>query len=79
MMSKIFLNTAERTLTHDLLSVAVADHEFGEEGQKTILEICGTEGISLVELVDSIREKESWGRAVHQNVMSKLHLTELSS
>jgi hypothetical protein len=28
------LNTDERTLTRDLLSVAIADHEFSDEEQK---------------------------------------------
>ena len=51
------LSTKERTLTRDLLSVAIADHEFSEEEQKAILEICETEGISVVEMMDSIREK----------------------
>ena len=37
------LNTEERALTRDLLSVAIADHEFSEEEQKAILEICVTE------------------------------------
>ena len=46
------LSTEERTLTRDLLSVAIADHEFSEEEQKTILEICETEDISLVETMD---------------------------
>ena len=51
------LNTEERALTRDLLSVAVADHEFSSEEQDAILDICKTEGISLVELMDSIRDK----------------------
>ena len=46
------LSTEERALTRDLLSVAIADHEFSEEEQKTILEICETEDISLVETMD---------------------------
>ena len=33
------LSTEERALTRDLLSVAIADHEFSEEEQKTILKI----------------------------------------
>lgn len=37
------LSTEERALTRDLLSVAIADHEFSEEEQKTILEICETD------------------------------------
>ena len=53
------LDTEERALTRDLLSVAIADHEFSEEEQKTILAICETEGISMVELMDSIRDEKS--------------------
>lgn len=33
------LSTEERALTRDLLSVAIADHEFSEEEQQTILKI----------------------------------------
>ena len=33
------LSTEERALTRDLLSVAIADHEFNEEEQKAILKI----------------------------------------
>jgi hypothetical protein len=33
------LSTEERALTRDLLSVAIADHDFSEEEQKTILKI----------------------------------------
>lgn len=53
------LNTEERTLTRDLLSVAVADGEFCDEEKNTILEICQLEGISAVELIDSIRNQSS--------------------
>lgn len=51
------LNADERTLTRDLLSVAVADKEFSEEEKKTILGVCQLEGISNTELMDSIRQQ----------------------
>lgn len=51
------LSAEERTLTRDLLSVAVADKEFSEEEKKTILEVCQLEGISNTELLDSIRQQ----------------------
>lgn len=51
------LDTDERTLTRDLLSVAIADKEFCEEEKKAILETCQLEGISMVGLMDSIRDK----------------------
>ena len=51
------LSAEERTLTRDLLSVAVADKEFSEEEKKTILGVCQLEGISNTELMDSIRQQ----------------------
>ena len=39
------LNAEERTLTRDLLSVAVADKEFCDEEKSTIMEICQIKGI----------------------------------
>ena len=71
------LNTEERALTRDLLSVAIADHEFGEEEQKAILEICETEGISLVELMDSIRDKKSGAKLLHSTEEKKKYLLHL--
>lgn len=71
------LDTEERALTRDLLSVAIADHEFSEEEQKTILAICETEGISMVELMDSIREKESGVKLLHSNEEKKRYLLHL--
>ena len=71
------LNTEERALTRDLLSVAIADHEFSEEERKTILEICGTEGISAVELMDSIRDKESGAKQLHSTDEKKRYLLHL--
>lgn len=43
-------------LTRDLLSVAVADKEIGEQELATIREICKEENISDVAFMDSIRE-----------------------
>jgi len=71
------LNTEERVLTRDLLSVAIADHEFSEEEQKAILEICETEGISLVELMDSIRDKKSGAKLLHSTEEKKRYLLHL--
>jgi len=71
------LNTEERALTRDLLSVAIADHEFSEEEQKAILEICETEGISLVELMDSIRDKKSGAKLLHSTEEKKIYLLHL--
>ena len=71
------LNTEERALTRDLLSVAIADHEFSEEEQKAILEICETEGISLVELMDSIRDKKSGAKLLHSTEEKKKYLLHL--
>lgn len=51
------LDSEERILTRDLLSVAIADKEFSEEEKKTILEICMIEDISNVELMNSIRNQ----------------------
>ena len=74
------LNTEERTLTRDLLSVAVADKEFCGEEKKVILESCELEGISLVELMDSIRD-EKFGATVLNTLGEKkaylLHLVRM--
>jgi len=74
------LNTEERVLTRDLLSVAVADKEFCDEEKNTILEICQLEGISAVELTDSIRNQSS-GTKVLSSVEDKkrylLHLIRM--
>jgi len=71
------LNTEERALTRDLLSVAIADHEFSEEEQKAILEICETEGISSVQMMDSIREKKSGAKLLHSTEEKKRYLLHL--
>lgn len=71
------LTTEERALTRDLLSVAIADHEFSEEEQKTILEICETEDISLVEMMDSIRDKKSGAKLLRSTDEKKRYLLHL--
>lgn len=71
------LSTEERVLTRDLLSVAIADHEFSEEEQKTILEICETEDISLVEMMDSIRDKKSGAKLLRSTDEKKRYLLHL--
>ena len=71
------LSTEERALTRDLLSVAIADREFSEEEQKTILEICETEGISVVEMMDSIRDKEFGAKLILSTDDKKRYLLHL--
>jgi len=71
------LSTEERALTRDLLSVAIADHEFSEEEQKAILEICETEDISLVEMMDSIRDKKSGAKLLRSTDEKKRYLLHL--
>ena len=71
------LNTEERTLTRDLLSVAIADHEFSEEEQLAILDICSKEGISLVEMMDSIRDKDAGAKILHSTEEKKKYLLHL--
>ncbi len=76
------LSTEERTLMRDLLSVAIADHEFSEEEQEAILEICKTEGVSVVEMMDSIREKgarEKKLRSTDEKKKYLLHLIRMMS
>ena len=73
------LNTEERTLTRDLLSVAVADNEFCEEEKKAILEACELENISMVELMDSIREKNVGAKILHSIDEKKKYLLHLVS
>lgn len=71
------LNTEEKALTRDLLSVAIADHEFSEEEQKAILEICETEGISSVQMMDSIRDKKSGAKLLYSTEEKKRYLLHL--
>lgn len=51
------LNKKDRVLTRDLISMAIADGEFTESERQEILRICKDEGISDVELMDSLRGK----------------------
>lgn len=71
------LNTEERTLTRDLLSVAVADGEFCEEEKNTILEICQMEGIPATELMDSIRDQHSNAKLIDTPEDKKRYLLHL--
>ena len=48
------LDTTERNLTRDLISVAVADGEFVGEEHEIIIEICLEEGMTLTE--DEVNE-----------------------
>ena len=58
------LNTEERTLTRDLLSVAISDKEFSGEEKQVILETCELEDISLTELMDSIRDSKAGAKVL---------------
>lgn len=71
------LNTEERALTRDLLSVAVADKEFCDEEKNTILEICQLEGISTVKLMDSIREQGVGAKLLNDFEDKKRYLLHL--
>ena len=71
------LNTEERTLTRDLLSVAVADKEFCDEEKSTIMEICQIEGISTTELMDSIRDQYSNAKLIDTLEDKKRYLLHL--
>lgn len=52
------LDTENRVLTRDLISMAIVDGEFSESERLEILKICKEEGISEVELMDSLRGKD---------------------
>lgn len=71
------LNAEERALTRDLLSVAVADKEFCDEEKNTILEICQLEGISAVQLIDSIRNQSSGAKLLSSVEEKKRYLLHL--
>ena len=71
------LNTEERTLTLDLLSVAIADQEFCEEEKAAILKACEFEDISLVQMMDSIRDKKTGARVLHSIEEKKRYLSYL--
>lgn len=53
------LESEERILTKDLVSVAVADKEFAGDEMKTILDICKKENISDEDFINSIRGRET--------------------
>lgn len=76
------LDTDERTLTRDLLSVAIADKEFNEEEKNAILKTCQLENVSMVELMDSIRDKTA-GATLTLSIEEKkrylLHLVRMMS
>jgi uncharacterized tellurite resistance protein B-like protein len=71
------LDSEERILTRDLLSVAIADKEFSEEERKTILEICMIEDISNVELMNSIRNQITTSNALVTQEDKKRYLLNL--
>ena len=71
------LDSEERILTRDLLSVAIADKEFSEEEKKTILEICMIEDISNVELMNSIRNQITTSNALLTQEDKKRYLLNL--
>ena len=71
------LNAEERALTRDLLSVAVADKEFCDEEKNTILEIYQLEGISAVQLIDSIRNQSSGAKLLSSVEEKKRYLLHL--
>ena len=71
------LSTEERTLTLDLLSVAIADQEFCEEEKDAILKVCELENISPVQLMDSIRDKKTGAKVLHSMEEKKHYLLHL--
>ena len=71
------LSSEERTLTRDLLSVAIADQEFCEEEKETILKVCKFEDISLIQMMDSIRDKKTGARILHSIEEKKRYLSHL--
>lgn len=78
------LDTAERNLTRDLISVAIADEEFAGEEYKTILEICLEEGMSLTEIMDAVRGTDKEAGLVEIDTLEEkknylLHLIEVMS
>lgn len=71
------LNTEERTLTRDLISIAIADKEFTGEEKNMILTICQIEDISNEELIDSIRNSNVGGKKLHTLDEKRKYLTHL--
>lgn len=52
------LDTEERELTRDLISMAIADGEFTEAERQEILRACEIEGISNAAFMDTLRGKD---------------------
>ena len=71
------LNAEERALTRDLLSVALADKEFSDEEKNTVIEICQLEGISTVEMMESIREQQAVAKLLDSFEDKKRYLLHL--
>ena len=71
------LTTEERTLTRDLLSVAVADKEFTYNEKQVILETCMLEDISQTELMDSIRDSKAGAKVLQSQEEKKRYLIHL--
>lgn len=71
------LNTEERTLTRDLLSVAIADKEFSGKEKKVILETCELEDISMTEMMDSIRDSKAGAKVMQSQEEKKKYLLHL--
>ena len=71
------LTTEERTLTRDLLSVAVADKEFNYQEKQVILETCVLEDISKTELMDSIRDGKAGVKILQSQEEKKRYLLHL--
>ncbi len=76
------LETEERVLVRDLISIAIADKEFSSEEQQAILEICEVEDITKVELMDAIRDGKTGSKVLHTLDEKKrfiLHLVRVMS
>ena len=76
------LDTNERDLVRDLISVAIADKELTSEEQQVILEICEIEDITDVELMDSVRDSKTGSKVLHTLDEKKrflLHLVRVMS
>lgn len=76
------LDTDERDLVRDLVSVAIADKELTSEEQQVILEICEIEDITNVELMDSVRDSKTGSKVLHTLDEKKrflLHLVRVMS
>lgn len=71
------LTTEERTLTRDLLSVAVADKEFTYNEKQVILETCVLEELSQTDLMDSIRDSKAGAKVLHSLEEKKKYLLHL--